>query len=205
MSDIELDLEKLRTRAQELGANRAEVIQASKIVIDPRVRLKCSVPLCDSYGRNRMCPPNTISVDEFAKILSKYRFGLLVQFEMAYGEEDIDRRFNRKPLQALQEDKDYTQQLTLTMRQMSEVLCELEKQALYMGYRFATALTGGCCRLCEECVGPDPLAKCRHPFQARPSMEAMGIDVVATTQSAGLKVEFPIKTKAVWTGLLLID
>jgi predicted metal-binding protein len=205
MSDIGPDLEKLCSRAQELGAYRAKAIQASKIVIDPRVRLKCSVPLCDSYGRNRMCPPNIISVDEFAKMLSRYRFGLLVQFEMAYGEEDIRKKFKRKPLQALQEDKDYSQQLTSTMRKMSDVLCELEKQSLYMGYRFATALTGGCCRLCEECVGPDPMAKCRHPFQARPSMEAMGIDVVATAESAGLRVEFPVKKKAVWTGLLLVD
>lgn len=205
MSDIESDLEKLRLRALELGAYRAKAIHSSKVVIDPRVRLKCSVPLCDSYGRNRMCPPNIISVEEFAKALSRYHFGLLVQFQMEYGEAEIKKKFRGKSLGALHQDSAYVEKMTEGMRDMSLALGKLEKEALYMGYRFAVALSGGCCRLCEECVGPDPTAKCRHPFQARPSIEAVGIDVIATAENAGLKVEFPAKGKAVWTGLLLID
>jgi predicted metal-binding protein len=205
MNKIESDLEKLRSRAIELGANQAKVIQSSKVVIDPRVRLKCSVPLCDSYGRNRMCPPNIIPVEEFAKALSRYRFGLLIQFEMESGEADIRKKFKGKPLEALLLDSGYVDKMTEGMRGMSLALGKLEKEALYMGYRFAVALSGGCCSLCDECVGPDPKAKCRHPFQARPSIEAVGIDVVATAEAAGLKVEFPAKAKAVWTGLLLVD
>jgi predicted metal-binding protein len=205
MSAIETDLEMLTSRALELGAYRAKSIHASEIVIDPRVRLKCSVPLCDNYGRNRMCPPNTISVDEFAKVLSRYRFGLLVQFEIAYSEEDIKKKFKCKPLKALQEDARYVDEMTNVMRHMSGTLSKLEKEALYMGYRFAAALSGGCCKLCDECVGPGPDAECRHPFQARPSMEAVGVDVIATAKNVGLKVDFPVKNKAIWTGLLLVD
>lgn len=202
---FESDLEKLRLKAIELGAHHATVIQASDVIIDPRVRLKCSVPLCDSYGRNRMCPPNIISVEDFAKALSRYRSGLLVQFEMGWNEEDVRRKFQDKSLDSLHQDDTYVEKMTEMMRVMSSVLCKLEKEALYMSYRFATALSGGCCRLCDECVGPAPEAQCRHPFQARPSIEAMGIDVVATSEKAGLKVEFPAKDKAVWTGLLLVD
>jgi len=205
MSRIEPDLEKLRMHALELGACQVKIIQCSEVVIDPRVRLKCSVPLCDSYGNNRMCPPNIISVEEFAKALSRYRFGILVQFEMEYGEADIRKKYKGHSLEALHQDGDYIDRMTAGMREMSLALGKLEKEALYMGYRFALALSGGCCRLCDECVGPDPNVKCRHPFQARPSMEAMGVDVIATAENAGLGVEIPAKGKAVWTGLLLVD
>lgn len=205
MSEIESDLEKLRLRALELGADQAMAIQANNVVIDPRVRVKCSVPSCDSYGRNRMCPPNIISMEEFAKALSRYRFGLLVQFDIGYGEAEMRKKFKGKSLEDLHLDSGYVDKMTEDMRGMSLALGKLEKEALYMGYRFAAALSGGCCRLCDECVGPAPSAKCRHPFQARPSMEAVGIDVIATAANAGLKVEFPAKGKAVWTGLLLVD
>ena len=47
--------------------------------------------------------------------------------------------------------------------------------------------------------------QCRHPFEARPSMEAVGIDVVATAEAAGLSVELPAEDHPAWTGLLLID
>ena len=43
------------------------------------------------------------------------------------------------------------------------------------------------------------------PFEARPSMEAVGIDVVATAEAAGLSVELPAEDHPAWTGLLLID
>lgn len=204
-SKLTSDVKKLGQRAIELGAFRAKPISASKVVIDPRVRLKCSIPLCDSYGRNRMCPPNIISVEEFVKALSRYRFGILVQFEMEHGETEIRNKFKGKSLEALHQDSGYVDKMTEAMRDTSLVLGKLEKEALYLGYRFAVALSGGCCRLCDECVGPDPAAKCRHPFQARPSMEAVGIDVVATTEKAGLKIEFPAKDKGIWTGLLLVD
>ncbi len=80
----------------------------------------------------------------------------------------------------------------------------LESAAFKMGYRFATAFAGGDCVLCDVCVGKDGEA-CRHPFEARPSMEAVGIDVVATAEAAGLAIEMPAADKPCWTGLLLID
>ena len=36
-------------------------------------------------------------------------------------------------------------------------------------------------------------------------MEAVGIDVVATAEAAGLKLEIPAGDSPRWTGLLLID
>jgi predicted metal-binding protein len=50
-----------------------------------------------------------------------------------------------------------------------------------------------------------PGGRCAHPFKARPSMEAMGIDVTATTEKAGLEVpSYPIDQSVTWTGLVLL-
>jgi predicted metal-binding protein len=35
-------------------------------------------------------------------------------------------------------------------------------------------------------------------------MEAMGIDVIATAEKAGLPVTFPVKNRVTWTGLILL-
>lgn len=202
---LQEDVERLCKRALELGACQARSLSVSKVVVDPRVRLKCSVPVCDGYGRNRMCPPSTISVEEFSESLARYSSAIVVQFDMEWSEEDVKRSFKGKALESLHREDAYLERMTKVMREMSGALNALEKEALYMGYRFAAALTGGCCRLCDECVGPDPKERCRHPFQARPSMEAVGIDVVATAQNAGLRIIFPPKGRAVWTGLLLVE
>lgn len=199
------DLESLKMKAHEYGAYRAEVIPIDKIVMDPRVRLKCLVPVCENYGKNRMCPPNLPSLDEFGKALLRYRHAIIIQFKIGLNQAEVQERFAAKDLQALVLDEGYSQVMKETMCNMLEVLGKLERDALYMGYRFAAGLSGGACALCVECVGPGEDKRCLHPFKARPSIEAMGIDVVATAEMAGLKVQFPAETEAVWTGMLLVD
>ena len=78
-----------------------------------------------------------------------------------------------------------------------------ERLCFEAGFRFATGLIGGCCRLCEECIVLhwSPRAIGRHPFRARPSMEAMGIDVIGTLENSGLPIlRFPVTEKVTWTG-----
>ena len=53
---IEEDLLTLCSNAKSYGAVRVSVLPASRVVIDPRARLKCMVPVCPSYGVNLMCP-----------------------------------------------------------------------------------------------------------------------------------------------------
>lgn len=205
MSVLKEDLESIKKKALEYGAYRAEILPIDKIVMDPRVRLKCLVPVCVNYGRNRMCPPNLPSLDEFGKALLRYHHAVIIQFKIGLNQAEVQDRFAVKDLQALVLDEGYSQVMKETLCDMLEVLGKLEKDALYMGYRFAAGLSGGSCVLCAECVGPGEDKQCLHPFKARPSMEAMGIDVVATAELAGLKVQFPADTEAVWTGMLLVD
>ena len=63
------------------GATTVRVVSADRIVVDERVRLKCRVPICDSYDRNLMCPPFVMSVAEFRQTLDRYEEALILQVE----------------------------------------------------------------------------------------------------------------------------
>ncbi len=178
-------LEKIIASLKDKGASRGKVIRVEDIVVDERVRLKCQIPLCNSFNRNLMCPPRLPSVDEFRRALSRFSLALLIQISAD-----------------LEEPRDAFRHA----RRLHELVNIGEKEAFEAGLRFATGLIGGCCRLCDECVAAKPRADaaCRFPFQARPSMEAMGIDVIATVESAGWSSTFPVTDRVTWTGLILV-
>jgi predicted metal-binding protein len=170
------------------GAAHAKRIPISHIVLDERVRLKCQIPLCDSYNHNLMCPPRLPSVSEFRKILKLFSQAILIQ---------ITAPLAMKPSQN-------TKDIYLPAKKLHTLINTVEKMAFEDGYHYATGLIGGCCRLCPECSALTPGTRCRHPFQARPSMEAMGIDVMLTLEKAGMACSFPVTDHIRWTGLLLI-
>ena len=198
------DLERLCEMALEKGAKAARPMDARGVVMDPRARLKCMVPVCANYGRNLMCLPNVMPMDQFAEVLRRYSRAILVQFPIPL-DQNLMKGFEGKRLEEVYGSSEYHQRLRKSEAEIMDLLGYLEKEALNMGYRFATALTGGPCPLCEECVGQGSGKRCRHPFRSRPSMEAMGIDVLLTAQNAGLSFEVPPKDGPVWNGLLLID
>lgn len=196
------DLTTLCAKAREYGASRAVPLSVDLIFTDPRVRLKCQVPICPNYGRSLMCPPHTISPVDFAEALEKYDSAIIVQFDIVLKDELL-RDIKGVPLAELDGQRDYKDTMEDASQRMMEALGQLEREACRMGYRFATALAAGPCSLCESCVGPGN--PCRHPFAARPSMEAVGIDVIATADKAGVPIKYPAEGKAIWTGLLLVD
>jgi len=201
---IQADLKALCRSALEYGALKAAPISARKVVIDPRVRMKCAIPVCDSYGRCLMCPPNVIAMEEFSAALERYQHAIVLQFSIALDSEKVRGKIGSMGLADLRVDKDYEKLMSGSMRKMSEVLTKLERDALHLGYRFTTALSAGSCRLCDECVGQGKGKPCRHPFEARPSAEALGVDVFETAALAGMPIRFPAE-QPVWTCILLVD
>ncbi len=204
MLSIHSDLDRLCDRSKELGAVAAASMPSRGVVVDPRVRLKCMVPVCASYGRNLQCPPHVMSVEEFSTALSKFGHVIVIQYPIPMDSKFIESNFSRRPLEEVRETGTYLEKITKSEREFVNLLCQIEKEALNMGYRFATALSGGACRLCDECVGISG-EPCRHPFKARPAMEAVGIDVFQTAKNAGIPFELPAGDHPVWTGLLLVD
>jgi predicted metal-binding protein len=187
--------------AEKAGATAARIIPARGVILDERVRLKCEVPRCAGYGQYLTCPPHVMPVDAFSKIRSRYRWGLLVQVEA----KDIDSmekgkgRINRAIL------KEYRELHRPFKLKLLEIVEAVESTAFKRGMHFAAGLVGGSCVLCERCVDDKSSEACRHPFRARPPMEAVGIDVIKTAQMAGLPIHLSSSKNVVWTGLVLLD
>lgn len=187
--DREKVLQKIMSLLKERGASAVVLIESDDIIIDERVRLKCQVPICDSYGKNLMCPPYVPSVAEFREALKNYSRGILIQVS-----EELNEECAQAP----------TEEVFLPAGKLHELVNMGEREAFTEGFRFAAGFIGGCCRLCDECAVVQASTSCRFPFKARPSMEAMGIDVTATAEKAGLPLSFPIRNKVTWTGLILL-
>ena len=182
-------LKKVIDTLRKKGASEVKLINASDVIVDERVRIKCQIPICETYGKNLMCPPYLPSVKEFRAALAHYDKALLVQLSV--------------PLH--KKTKGRTKAIFDPARVLHELVNLGERLCFESGYRFATGLIGGCCRLCEECIVMEPEGHCRHPFRARPSMEAMGIDVIGTLEKTGLPIlRFPVTDNVTWTGLILL-
>ncbi|MEI8173700.1 MAG: DUF2284 domain-containing protein [Deltaproteobacteria bacterium] len=183
-------LETIISLLKERGASSVVRINVADVVVDERVRLKCRVPLCSSYHRNLMCPPYVPTIAEFREALNRYSMAILLQVSA-----ELEKPYANAP----------SEEVFVPAKKLHELVHFGEKEAFAGGFRFAAGFIGGCCRLCDECVAVDGSTRCRFPFKARPSMEAVGIDVIATAEKAGLSIDsFPISNRVTWTGLILL-
>lgn len=85
-----------------------------------------------------------------------------------------------------------------------EIAVALERRLFLDGHYKALGLGAGPCMLCETCAFDEG---CRHAYQARPAMEACGIDVFATVRKHGfeVKVARTRRDPQHYFGLVLID
>lgn len=188
--------------AKAHGATSAKIISARDVFVDKRARLKCLVPRCSSYGRHLLCPPSLMPVDEFKEILDCYESGLLIQVEADVDSSDKSlKHLDNEVCEEIESETDSREWQLKLLRLVNTT----EAIAFKMGFYFAAGLAGGNCCLCRECVTPQSRRPCKHPFQARPSMEAMGIDVIKTCRKASMPVTLSSKNAVRWTGLLLVD
>ncbi len=70
--------------------------------------------------------------------------------------------------------------------QVKAVAAALERTLFLAGFHKALGLGAGPCMLCKRCALDEG---CRHAEQARPAMEAVGIDVFATVRKHGWELE----------------
>lgn len=71
-------------------------------------------------------------------------------------------------------------------RESKRIAVALEREVFLAGYYKAFGLGDGPCDLCKACAYDEG---CRHPQDARPAMEACGIDVFATARKHGFSIE----------------
>jgi predicted metal-binding protein len=84
-------------------------------------------------------------------------------------------------------------------------VADLERTIFLRGAWKAFGLGAGPCYFCKQCELTSK--ECRHPEQARPAMEACGIDVFSTVRKAGFPIEVVRNRRQCpnYYGLILVD
>lgn len=188
LEQLDKDLQDYVKLAQETGATHAKIIPAQEVILDPRVRYKCMVPKCVSYGTCANCPPHLPGVEQTEIILNRYNYAVLVGMAMPTFNVIRPTDGSYKP----------AHDINPPMRnKIHEIVCTVESQAFYDGYYFATAFSSGACKKlwcpdepCQVLEGKG----CRNPLKARPSMEGMGMDVYRMVTNAGWDI-YPVGSR----------
>lgn len=179
----------LEQEAYDLGFSCASLLWTEDIVFDPRVALKCKQNLCTHYGNSFMCPPYIQENIDYIQCVDKYKIALLIQKE-----KELKLDLNAEQIEV------ECKQLFL---EILDSILSLEKRAFNLGFIFSIGLSSGNCKLCDTCAAKTGGRSCIKPEKARPSMEAIGIDVLRTCAAVNLPLNFQSE-KICGTGLLLI-
>ena len=157
----------LTEAAINCGADKAELIEASKLVSSNTFRAYCEDNVCGFYGRCWSCPPD---VGEIAVLREKLK------------------RYDRIMIyQVISRVKDYsdTEGMNAAGEKFSDVSQKLQS-LLKSAFCKPFLHLGGSCRLCPECakIRNEP---CRYPEKLIPSLSAYGVDVLKTCQGTSLE------------------
>jgi predicted metal-binding protein len=184
-ASLDADAERYAHLALESGADAAEVIAASSVVVDDRVALKCAVPKCFGYGVSANCPPHSPSPEQTRSLLAQYRAAVVFRLDV--------------PPAVIVRDRETINERVEAYKLSFSLASALESAAFYDGHYLAVAFASGSCKS-TYCYNVDCAVlarqKCRHNLIARPSMEAVGIDCFSLADSLGWEM-YPIGSSAV--------
>ena len=159
------DMKKLEALFHEHKFNDFRWIDPKDIVVAQWVRMKCRFG-CDEYGKNACCPPSTPSVDECKNFFGEYTECAVFHFQKNV-EKPEDRHEWAKEIDAR--------------------LLKLEREVFLAGNPKTFLLFMDSCDVCETCA--EERAKCKDKRSARPTPEAMAIDVFSTVKQLNYPIE----------------
>jgi predicted metal-binding protein len=148
--------------ALEMGIEGAKIIDPGSIVTAEWVRMKCQYG-CPGFGMSLCCPPRTPTPDMTRKVIDSYQKAILLHRRLLKGKRRGERA-----------------------KTFSEAVVRLEIEIFLDGYYKAWNMGSGPCDLCKGCNLTGP---CKQGLEARPSMEACGIDVFKTARDNGFRIE----------------
>ncbi|MFH1652382.1 MAG: DUF2284 domain-containing protein [Chloroflexota bacterium] len=180
MPDLFSDTKAL---AHNLGISTCLEFDPVKLVPEECIRGFCRDNRCGSYGGNYTCPPYVGSLEGIKGKLGRFRRGILLQYSAAL---DVPND---------------TAGVIKTKVTFHEKILQMEEFLRGKGEEGVWGLIGGSCGLCEVCLMKSSLP-CPYPEKARPSLEALGINVLALLRSFGLDSLFH-PDRITWTGCLL--
>ena len=155
-------VESFRKKTKEMGIDGAKIIDPGSIVTAEWVRMKCQYG-CSGFGESLCCPPRTPTPDITRKVIDSYQKAILLHQRLLKGK----KRW-------------------VKAKTFSKTIVRLEIEIFLDGYYKAWSMGYGPCDLCKEC---NLSGYCKHGLEARPSMEACGIDVFKTARDNGFPIE----------------
>lgn len=200
--------DSLRKLAFALGAIAAEVIPVSKIVIEDRVVLKCSLG-CEKYGKTLACPPYAPTPEKFQKIVNEYHYAMVLKFKStAELDQALIKYLAKTPDSMVPEEiRRKVDQFWAAWKndatKLLDTVIKLEGAAAKEGYLLAAGFISGSCQICAKCNVEKGV--CLHPEKRRFSEEGLGVNVKATAEQAGLAFTLPFEKNPETYALLLID
>ena len=114
---------------------------------------------CPGFGLRLCCPPHTPAPEVTRRVIDSYSKAILLHQRLEKGNK---------------------------AKEFNERVVRLEIELFLNGYYKAWSMGSGPCRLCNTCDPSDP---CKHGYEARPSMEACGIDVFKTARDNGFPIQ----------------
>ncbi len=164
--------------------------------------LKRFLDLAISWGADvaKVIPANSIRCEEWVRL--KCQFGC-----SGYRKRLTCPPFTPKPEETAKAISYYTRAILVHSHQseiVNRIIPNLEREIFLSGYYKALGFGSGPCYLCEKC---NINARCKHPYQARPSMEACGIDVFQTARANGFRIHVVRSEDEIgnYFGLVLVD
>jgi predicted metal-binding protein len=170
---------------KDLGATHCQFIASELLIAEERIRQYCHENRCGCYDRHLMCPPRTGTLTEITVKFKRFNTGILVQYS-----KRLDVKNDRAGLMA-------------TKRKLHDIILETEDFLREQsGITAIFGMIGGDCGLCEKCAGFSGEV-CVHPDKARPSLEALGVDVIGLLNTLSLDGRFH-EDQITWTAMVLI-
>lgn len=200
-ADVAVDAIRFAEQGLERGAARTAVIEAGIVAMDPAAPGNAHDASCSCPG-NLMAPPFAPSPGEFGRWLGAFQTAVLLEVEepdpgrgpWVQGGEGWRCAWHR-----VRADRDRWPATKAAWSRLQQVTSWVERESMRRGYYLAVGFGAGDCELCEVC---DTAQLCVEPYAARPSLEAVGVDVAATRAAAGW--DEPALGQTTLTGLLLL-
>ncbi|MBK5099947.1 MAG: DUF2284 domain-containing protein [Desulfobacteraceae bacterium] len=177
---VDIEDDKLRThireyqqKAIELGASDAKIISPDMISIEDEIIEMCKAPLCEGYGKSANCPPHVMRPTEARVWIQGFHAAVVFKIDVAPELLLSNERFD-------------------SFREVYVISAGLEAFSQDRGYLLSRGLAAGSCRpvFCNNiaCAALTDEKQCRYPSLARPSMEALGINVFQLAKNLGWEI-----------------
>jgi len=197
-SDAEANahLLSLKKEAIALGASDARIIPADMVPIEDKIIEMCRPPNCEQYGKSANCPPHVMTPEAARQWIRPYRSALIFKIDVSPGVL-------------------FSEQGLGIFKKVFLISAMLEELSVGQGHAFSKGLAAGSCKavFCRD-IPCEALIKdkiCRYPSLARPSMEALGINVFRLAREVGWEIHAILRKSdphdipsAMLAGLLLV-